>query len=388
MSVYRRGNTWWFKFRFEGQVIRESAKTSSKTVARDAERVRRRDLELAINRISKRGRMPLFSVAAKDWFESRTDLAPNTLEAYGHFVETLTAEFGGRLVCDIDSDDILQLQRKRLSQKKSARTVNFEINVLRQILKAHRLWGSLVDRVKSLKERHDVGRAISVEDERKLMDAASKSRSPALLPLLVISLDTGLRASEVRSLHLRHLSLRWENGVIVGGELTVPKSKTEAGAGRVVPLTSRVCAVLTIWLSRLPGAKPQDFLFPRHSIGVAGNRRLPTIHNIRPDQPMGSWKKAWLRTCNTAKSRYRWHDCRHSFVTRLAENPLVSEGTIRALAGHVSKKMLERYSHVRVAAKHAAIAALEQACLSAATIDSEDDGAQDGAQQTSEPLLN
>lgn len=57
--------------------------------------------------------------------------------------------------------------------------------------------------------------------------------------------------------------------------------------------------------------------------------------------------------------RYRWHDCRHTFITRLAENPNVSEETIRSLAGHVSKKMLERYSHIRIAAKQAAIAGIE-----------------------------
>ena len=45
MSVYRRGQTWWFKFKFSGQAIRESAKTSSKTVAKSAERTRRRELE-------------------------------------------------------------------------------------------------------------------------------------------------------------------------------------------------------------------------------------------------------------------------------------------------------------------------------------------------------
>jgi len=37
----------------------------------------------------------------------------------------------------------------------------------------------------------------------------------------------------------------------------------------------------------------------------------------------------------------------------------VSEETIRALAGHVSRKMLERYSHIRLAAKQAAIQSLE-----------------------------
>jgi hypothetical protein len=38
----------------------------------------------------------------------------------------------------------------------------------------------------------------------------------------------------------------------------------------------------------------------------------------------------------------------------------VGEQTIKALAGHVSRQMLERYSHIRSQAKQAAIQALEQ----------------------------
>jgi integrase len=51
---------------------------------------------------------------------------------------------------------------------------------------------------------------------------------------------------------------------------------------------------------------------------------------------------------------------RHTFISRLAENPNVSEQTIKALAGHVSRQMLERYSHIRSQAKQAAIQALEE----------------------------
>ncbi len=51
---------------------------------------------------------------------------------------------------------------------------------------------------------------------------------------------------------------------------------------------------------------------------------------------------------------------RHTFISRLAENPSVSEQTLKALAGHVSRQMLERYSHIRSQAKQAAIQALEQ----------------------------
>lgn len=51
---------------------------------------------------------------------------------------------------------------------------------------------------------------------------------------------------------------------------------------------------------------------------------------------------------------------RHTFISRLAENPNVSEQTIKALAGHVSRQMFERYSHIRSQAKQAAIQALEE----------------------------
>ena len=74
---------------------------------------------------------------------------------------------------------------------------------------------------------------------------------------------------------------------------------------------------------------------------------------------MGSWRKAW-RIASKAGVRYRPHDMRHTFISRLAENPGVSVQTIKALAGHVSRQMLERYSHIRSEAKQAAIEALEQ----------------------------
>jgi integrase len=64
------------------------------------------------------------------------------------------------------------------------------------------------------------------------------------------------------------------------------------------------------------------------------------------------------RCLSDAGCRYRWHDIRHTFVSHLAENPAVSDQTIMALAGHVSKQMPEHYSHIRTQAKQDAIAAM------------------------------
>jgi integrase len=358
--IYRRGKVWWFEFSFEGQRIRESAKTRSKPIAEQAERQRRRELELGVNRIMKRERVPLFKFAAEQWLAGKSATsAPLTGETYGYFVRSLVERFGNRLVSDIDHRDIAELQRRRLSENKSARTVNLEISTLRQILRAHGLWGPIGERVKHLRERHDVGQAISREDEQQILDAIRLSRSPALLPLFVLALDTGLRRSELRALRLRDLTLKWQDGIIRSGSLCVPQSKTEAGQGRVVPLTRRACSVVSLWLSRFPELPPDAYLFPAHKVGVSGNDRAAYAYDFDSSRPAGEWKKAWSDALRTAGLRYRWHDCRHSFITRLAENPAVSEETIRALAGHVSRKMLERYSHIRIAAKQVAIQSLE-----------------------------
>lgn len=51
MSLFRRGDLWWYEFWFAGQRIRESSKSTSKTVAKDAEKNRKREVEEGFNNI-------------------------------------------------------------------------------------------------------------------------------------------------------------------------------------------------------------------------------------------------------------------------------------------------------------------------------------------------
>jgi integrase len=51
---------------------------------------------------------------------------------------------------------------------------------------------------------------------------------------------------------------------------------------------------------------------------------------------------------------------RHYAITKLLENPDVSEETAEAIAGHISHCMKRRYSHTRVEVKRAAVEALER----------------------------
>jgi len=359
MGVYKRGGVYWYEFNFDGARIRESARTSSKTIAKQAELQRRRELEMGVNRIAKRERLPLFKVAAERWLASKSNLSRFSALHYRQYTASLSEHFGDRLICDIALGDIAALQQGRSDDGQGNRSVNAEIQVLRQILKHYGLWASLQGRVRFLREPHDTGRAVSHEEEACLLEAAGRSRSPALLPRLVLALDTGLRANEMRQLRHCDLKLVWRAGAIERGWLTVSRSKTEGGTGRTIPLSGRVCAVLTLWLSRFSNPPEDGHLFPHHKVGFAGDKREPVLYSVDFSRPGSDWKSAWLSACRAVGLRYRWHDLRHTFVSRLAENPAVSEQTIMALAGHVSKSMLARYSHIRSAAKQAAIDALE-----------------------------
>ena len=53
-------------------------------------------------------------------------------------------------------------------------------------------------------------------------------------------------------------------------------------------------------------------------------------------------------------ARLRFHDLRHHAITELAETA-ASASVIRSIAGHVSQKMLEHYSHIRKEARRRAL---------------------------------
>jgi hypothetical protein len=65
---------------------------------------------------------------------------------------------------------------------------------------------------------------------------------------------------------------------------------------------------------------------------------------------MQRWKVGWESARRAAKVSCRFHDLRHTFISRRAESQ-ASDSTVTALAGHVSRDMMERYSHIRMEAK-------------------------------------
>jgi integrase len=104
--------------------------------------------------------------------------------------------------------------------------------------------------------------------------------------------------------------------------------------------------------------QPDHYVFPSERYGLDGNEgRLHAVTKVwalDPSQPMGSLKSAWTTCRKTAGVWCRLHDLRHTFISALGDAG-VPESTMKAIAGWMSAKMLERYSHTRNEAKRDAV---------------------------------
>jgi hypothetical protein len=67
-----------------------------------------------------------------------------------------------------------------------------------------------------------------------------------------------------------------------------------------------------------------------------------TACDVDPGKPLGTWKRAWSRAKKPAGVECRIHDLRLHFALAQRQIP----ATITPSAGHLSRKMPERYSHV------------------------------------------
>jgi integrase len=347
-----------------------STKSNSRTVARAAEHARRRELEQGFNRIEKQRVAQLFSVAAENWLAAKkAHLAPRSVVIEGANLKHLNPFFGKMLLWDIRGEDVARYQAGRLQEGAAPKTVNLEVGTVRAILRKNRLWFAIQPDVRMLRASDDVGRAISREEESRLLATCQASRSRSLYTAVVIALNTCARYSELRL-------LKWEQIDFAARTLRVGASKTEAGAGRVLPLNDRAFAVLSFWAGLFPGREPNHCVFPTERYGAAGNGfKNPHTYNSDPTKPIGRWKEAWESAKIRAGVQCRFHDLRHTGCTRMLEAgvPFSVMASIMGWSASTTVRMAKRYGHIGQVAQRRAVDALCEAV-------SERDGAQNGAQ--------
>jgi len=374
MALYKRGRTWWTDFAVNGQRFRLSLDTMD---WREAQRQQKQRIAEA-----QQGRLTpvwhqfarlTFGQAADKYLESRSlDLADRSRAKEKELLSDPKWYFRSVAASKLTPEMLREYLAKRKAAGLSNATLNMITGAIRRVLKMGRRWHLFADELKRLPERSNVGRALTAADISELLKLAdSRNEWLTLRCGIILALNTTMRSAE-----LKHL--RWRDIDFFERTITVGRSKTDAGQ-RVIPMNEdAVSAILRLLLeaqkAHVDGS--ESFIFPACENGI-----------IDASKHQKSWRTAWRtltrgihcpacgkfqnpgKTCRQKKCKtdisegkspftgLRFHDLRHTAITVLAESD-ASEQTVMAISGHVSRKMLEHYSHIRMDAKRRAVTVL------------------------------
>jgi integrase len=149
-----------------------------------------------------------------------------------------------------------------------------------------------------------------------------------LKPMVLVSLNTGIRQGEL-------FSMTWADLDLETAMLTVRSENAKSGKTRYIPLNTEALETLQHWRRHTSG---DGLVFP----SATGGRR----DNIQ---------KAWTALLKAAGvENFRHHDIRHTFASRLVTAG-VDLNTVRELLGHGDLKMTLRYAHLAPAQRRAAV---------------------------------
>jgi integrase len=352
MAIYKRGKIYWYKFVWNGELIRESTKQGNDKVARQMEAAHRTSLAKGEVGIREKRVVPTLAEFISTRFEpwakaSFEHSSPKTWQGWYRPNLKIISEYkrlGNQPICDITSEHVSEFAAQRQATKTEASanrpaktlevsSVNSSLRVLRRVLRIAVEWGVLssAPKIKLIRGEKHRERVISPTDEAKYLAAAPEP----LASVATVLCDTGLRPEECY--RLRWESITWANGR--HGTLMVTHGKT-AAARRVLPMSQRVSIVLqTLWKR---AGEPQDgwvFTAPTRS------------GHIEPS----SLKKQHVRAFRVVNDEAKkcdqqpinpWvlYSFRHTFLTRLGESGC-DTWTLARIAGHSTIAMSSRYVH-------------------------------------------
>jgi integrase len=374
VALTKRGKTWHTHFFVDGQRYRQSLGTTDWREAQAREKALIAQAAQGKLNSSRQDFAKLsFSEAAEIYFNGRRlDLCESSLKKERQLLVKPRELFRAKQLSKIIVDDIVQFREWRTINGVGPAAINMEVGVIRRILKRAKRWHLLSADIRPMKEPRSVGRALTHEEKLKLLHVAGQNeewqRAEAAMS---IALCTTMRGCEIKRLQWRHVDSLKKS-------ILVEASKTDAGQ-RLIPMNVEMEQIFIRLRRRAKtfnGAEPHHFVFPACEHG-----------NVDPSRGQKSFRTAWRNltraiqcpacqrfqkpgeSCTEKACRadikgiksplagLRFHDLRHHAITELAESQ-VSDQTIMAIAGHVSPRMLARYSHVRTEARRQAVASL------------------------------
>jgi integrase len=373
MALKKRGKTWHTHFVVNGQRFRQSLATTDwrEAQAKEKELIAQASEGKLHQTSTTLARQP-FGLAADDYETSRKlELAPASQAKEKQLLVQLRAYFKQEPLKMITAKRITDYRAWRASQTVERKrggtlqvmqcagpaTLNAELGILRRILKRAKLWARVADDIRPLKEPSTIGRALTEDDKKRLLKTAvMRPEWETAYLAAILCLNTTARGCELKG-------LQWSDIDLFGRTVTIRKTKTAAGE-RMIPLTSVAATALARLRARAESfgsVEPSHYVFAAFvpKFTFSGKRVVGyDVTGFDPTTHIQSWRTAWRTlTKKAGLPGFRFHDLRHCAITQLAESG-AADSTIMAIAGHVSRRMLERYSHVRMEAKRTAMETL------------------------------
>jgi integrase len=267
----------------------------------------------------------------------------------------------GRTLASLTVDDVERWRLKRINEGITPATIRRDLDTLSSVLTRAVKLAKLPDNVVRRVERPRIDRTPKVRyldaaEEKRLRDALrerdaemQEARASAnrwrkerkqdplpdlphygdhLTPAVLLSMNTGMRRGEL-------LALRWASVDVKGKQLTIEGSTAKSQQTRHIPLNAEALEVLKKWKEQAPEGE-----------------RVIAVDT--------GFKTAFSALLERAKiTKFRWHDLRHHFASRLVQAG-VPLNTVRELLGHSSMAMTLRYAHLAPDQKREAVAKLTE----------------------------
>lgn len=334
MSIFKRGNVYWYHFLFNGEHVQKSTKQGNPRTARQMEAACRTALAKGEVGIIAPKTAPLFSELAKRFLahvETRHENKPQTVVFYTAKLNRLLSYEPLRGVrADRIDEGLIEGYVVTRRASVGPATVNRELATLRRILRLAHEWKEIqrVPRIRLLNGERTRDFVLSRKQEQLYLATCPQP----LHDIAVLMLETGLRIGETLNLEWADVTLNPIKGSRFG-YLRVREGKSKA-ARRVVPLTDRASTML---MSRLP-RQNGPLLFANREGGRYVSTSINHLHRNAVAPKVEGKRRPFFA------GDFVLHSLRHTMLTRLGESG-VDAFTIMRIAGHSSIVVSQRYIH-------------------------------------------
>jgi len=325
MSIYKRGKFYWYRFVFDGKLIRESTKQGNDKVARQMEAAHR--TALAKGEVGIREKKP--APTLKEFLQSEFlpyaktahAMKPGTLRYYQQGSDMLKQSKIVGLAIDQITDQNARHFEAEYSEL-SPSGINRGLRTLRRALNLAYQWARIEKpvRIKLAKGERQRDRVLTDDELSEYLNVCPQPWKDCA----TIIAEEGMRPGEVFALQWQHILLNEHGGLI-----RIADGKSKA-ARRVLPMTPNVFALLAK-RSDAAGRPVDGYVFPSKS--AEGH----FTGNVAKDQHARA-----LESCGVTP--FVPYILRHTALTNLAKKGADAH-TLARIAGHSSIVITMRYVH-------------------------------------------